>query len=197
MKSFSSWKFLTVVTAFLGVFIFGQLFFETQPPQVRAQGIDDVLEQFKGDFNFTGKDDVKRKNAQNANEQNREDIQLKFEEAREEAGGEPRNNTGNPATALIVVQVRFTSLAPPDDLDISLGGVDGFSGVFGDSVPKTLSFIGVTKGSHDLEVKCRAGSGPNCQVTIDQLVNVSCNPPSTFTINPPFPNKLKIPCNVG
>ncbi len=183
MRSFGSWKFLTIVTAFLGVFFLAQVFFQTQPPQAQAQGggdIDDVVDQFSGDFGFTGKEDVKQQNVQNANEQNREDIQLKIEEERKKALEEA--NAPAPLATTANVTVNFSATINNADVTTSLGPVSGFMGIISTVTPVNHIYMAVPIGVNILTINCLGTTpGPNCNITLSGIVNATCVP-TTLTI---------------
>lgn len=98
MNRFHPWKIFTFATIFFLVFVLSQIIFQTHPTHVRAQGlgdIDDVMERFGGDFGLDNKSDLKQQNIQNANEQHREDIQIRLEEERLRALEEANQLQGN------------------------------------------------------------------------------------------------------
>ncbi len=195
MKTFFPWKLMPLAAVFLGIFVFSHLFIQTPSTQVQAQDmvdIDEVMEQFGGDFGFNNKDDLKQQNKQSANEQNREDIQLKLEEERKrllEQANQPQAsppNPGNPPpppppVMTANVSITFTEMTPPTpfalNVDIQLGSAPLIPGqVLPVGTPVPINFGAVPVGAHVLTIKCN--TGPACDLVLSGLVNTTCSPTS-------------------
>ncbi len=197
MNPFHFWKMFTLATLFFGVFVFSQVIFQTQPTQVRAQGagdIDDVMERFGGDFGFDIKSDIKQQNVQSANEQNREDIQIRLQEERNRAIEEANQNQANqsqanpapPPVQTLNVSVTFTESTPPTpfslNVDLQLGSTPLVPGqVLPIGTPVPISFNSVPVGAHVLTIKCN--TGPGCYVVLSSFVNMTCSPTSFVGVN--------------
>lgn len=198
MKTFFPWKLMALAAVFLGVFVFSHLFLQTPSTQVQAQDrvdIDEVMEQFGGDFGFNNKEDLKRQNKQSANEQNREDIQLRLEEERkrllEQAnppsesppsqGNSPLPPPSPPPVMTVNVSITFTEMTPPTsfplNVDIQLGTTPLMPGqVLPVGTPVPINFGAVPVGAHVLTIKCN--TGPACDLVLSSLVNTTCSPTS-------------------
>lgn len=178
MKPFNPRNSTLLVLVFLGIFAFSQVFFQNQPPKVQAQDIDDVLDSFSGDFGFTDKEDLKQENLQNANEQNREDVQIQLEEKRQaeqQSNQQNQQNQQTPATTADVT-INFTSSGNDAVVTTSLGPVNGFMGTIFTSMPVNFTYMAVPVGANTLTVNCLASTPGNCQIAIGGIVNATCSP---------------------
>ncbi len=154
MKKLNMKKYLAAVLLFgLGVLL------TILPAQLPAQDIDDVIQGLDQDFSLGGKQEVKQSNVADANEQNREDIQIRENEA---ANADAPTVTGN-------LNITFAAGPPTNEFTLNSLIVDGTT------VPVNIPGINIPGGTVTV---------PISNVTVPSGVNFTLGMSLTCTMGP-------------